>query len=153
MRLLYYANGARYKANGEWVFRKWVEVPSQRLLKDTGLPRKAMYRFRDELAKANYVRYKAGDGTKGTEYHLCLLNEAQKAESKPTEAYRSLPNRKHPHKGLLERKISLMRPFGQASETTSRGCAILTTPPWSETATPRGQKRPPPIRSLPFLLY
>ncbi len=91
MRLLYYANGARYKANGEWVFRKWVEVPSQRLLKDTGLPRKAMYRFRDELAKANYVRYKAGDGTKGTEYHLCLLNEAQKAESKPTEAYRSLP--------------------------------------------------------------
>lgn len=91
MRLLYYANGARYKVNGEWVFRKWVEVPSQRLLKETGLPRKAMYRFRDELAKAGYVRYKAGDGTKGSEYHLCLLHAAKRGEPKPTEAYRSLP--------------------------------------------------------------
>ena len=46
-----------------------------------------MYRFRDELAKANYIRFKPGDGLKGTEYMLCQLNGAQKS----TEAYRSLP--------------------------------------------------------------
>lgn len=91
MRLLYYANGARYKANGEWVFRKWVEVPSKRLLQETGIPRKALYKLRDELSQAGYIRFKPGIGNGVTEYHLCPLHKAQKAESKPTEAYRSLP--------------------------------------------------------------
>ena len=91
MRLLYYANGARYKVNGEWVFRKWVEVPSKRLLQETGIPRMSMYKIRDELAQAGYIRFKPGIGKGATEYHLCPLREAQKAESKPTEAYRGLP--------------------------------------------------------------
>ena len=91
MRLLYYANGARYKVNGEWVFRKWVEVPSKRLLQETGIPRKALYKIRDELSQAGYIRFKSGIGNGVTEYHLCPLHKAQKAESKPTEAYRSLP--------------------------------------------------------------
>ena len=91
MRLLYYANGARYKVNGEWVFRKWVEVPSKQLIKEVGVHRTTLYKFRDELAQAGYIRFKPGIGKGATEYHLCPLREAQKAESKPTEACRSLP--------------------------------------------------------------
>lgn len=91
MRLLYYANGARYKVNGEWVFRKWVEVPSKQLIKEVGVHRTTLYKFRDELAQAGYIRFKPGIGKGATEYHLCPLHEAQKAESKPTEACRSLP--------------------------------------------------------------
>ena len=88
MRLLYYANGARYKtAGGEWVFRKWVEVPTQWLQKDLCISRHTVCKFRDELAKAGYIRYKSGDGAQGTEYMLCLLNGAQK----PAEACQSLP--------------------------------------------------------------
>lgn len=92
MRLLYYANGARYKASGgEWVFRKWVEVPSKSIQMELGISRHTMCKFRDELAKAGYIRFKSGDGTSGTEYMLCLLLEAQRSQLKPTEAYRSLP--------------------------------------------------------------
>lgn len=91
MRLLYYANGARYKVNGEWVFRKWVEVPSKALLKDTGIHRSTMYKLRDELAQTGYIRFKVGIGRGTTEYMLCLLHEAQRAEPKHTEAYQSLP--------------------------------------------------------------
>lgn len=91
MRLLYYANGARYKVNGEWVFRKWFTVPSKDLIQSVGVPRKSMYKIRDELVKANYIRFKPGIGNGATEYHLCHLHEAQKEESKPTEACRSLP--------------------------------------------------------------
>ena len=102
MRLLYYANGARYKVNGEWVFRKWVEVPSKALLKDTGIHRSTMYKLRDELAQTGYIRFKVGIGRGTTEYMLCLLHEAQRAEPKPTEAYRSLPkptNQEAPKQG------------------------------------------------------
>ena len=92
MRLLYHANGARYKVNGnEWVFRKWVEVPSKDLIGATGIPRKSMYKARDELVKAGYIRFKPGIGSGVTAYMLCLLLEAQKQQPKPTEAYRSLP--------------------------------------------------------------
>ena len=91
MRLLYYANGARYKVNGEWVFRKWFTVPSKELIQGVGVPRKSMYKIRDELVKANYIRFKPGIGSGVTEYTLCPLNGAQKPTSKPTEACRSLP--------------------------------------------------------------
>ena len=91
MRLLYYANGARYKVNGEWVFRKWVTVPSKDLIKDMGVPRMSMYKIRDELVTANYIRFKPGIGSGVTEYMLCPLNGAQKPTTKPTEAYQSLP--------------------------------------------------------------
>ena len=50
-----------------------------------------MYKIRDELVKANYIRFKPGIGSGVTEYTLCPLNGAQKPTSKPTEAYRSLP--------------------------------------------------------------
>ena len=105
MRLLYYANGARYKVNGEWVFRKWVEVPSKRLLQETGIPRKALYKLRDELSQAGYIRFKSGIGNGVTEYHLCPLHKEQKAESRPTEASRSLPkptNQEAPKKGSFD---------------------------------------------------
>lgn len=91
MRLLYYANGARYKVNGEWVFRKWFAVPSKDLYKDLGVSQHTLCKFRDELAKANYIRYKSGVGSGRTEYMLCPLNGAQKPTAKPTEAYQSLP--------------------------------------------------------------
>ena len=92
MRLLFYANGARYKASGgEWVFRKWVTVPSKGVQKDLGVSQHTMYKHRDELVKAGYIRFKSGDGSSGTEYMLCLLTDAQKNQPKPTEAYRSLP--------------------------------------------------------------
>lgn len=92
MRLLYYANGARYKVNGEWVFRKWFTVPSKDLIRDLGKDRNAMRKVRDELVKAGYIRYKAGVGAGRTEYMLCGLNatdapqEAVKtAKEKPSE--------------------------------------------------------------------
>lgn len=91
MRLLYYANGARYKVNGEWVFRKWVTVSDRDLTIDLRITRPTIRKFRDELAKANYIRFKPGDGKKGTEYTLCPLHGAQKPNAKPTEAYQSLP--------------------------------------------------------------
>lgn len=68
-----------------------MEVPSKQLVKEVGVHRTTLYRFRDELAQAGYIRFKPGIGKGATEYHLCILNEAQKAEPKPTEAYRSLP--------------------------------------------------------------
>ena len=92
MRLLYYANNARYKASGgEWVFRKWVEIRSRDLIKDMGKDRNAMRRVREELVKAGYIKYKPGIGNGTTEYMLCLLISEQRQEAKPTEAYRSLP--------------------------------------------------------------
>lgn len=92
MRLLYYANNARYKASGgEWVFRKWVEIRSRDLIKDMGKDRNAMRRVREELVKAGYIKYKPGIGNGTTEYMLCLLVGGKKEEQKPTEAYRSLP--------------------------------------------------------------
>ena len=60
-------------------------------MQETGIHRSTMYKLRDELAKAGYIRFKAGDGMKGSEYYLCQLSAAQKAEPKPTEAYRSPP--------------------------------------------------------------
>jgi DNA-binding transcriptional MocR family regulator len=68
-----------------------VEVPSKQLVKEVGVHRTTLYKFRDELAQAGYIRFKPGIGKGATEYHLCPLHEAQKAESKPAEAYRSLP--------------------------------------------------------------
>lgn len=50
-----------------------------------------MYKIRDELVKANYIRFKPGIGSGVTEYTLCPLNGAQKPTAKPTEAYQSLP--------------------------------------------------------------
>ena len=73
------------------MFRKWVEVPSKQLIKEVGVHRTTLYKFRDELAQAGYIRFKPGIGKGATEYHLCPLHEAQKAESKPTEACRSIP--------------------------------------------------------------
>ena len=88
LRLLYYANGARYKSSGgEWVFRKWVAVPSKVLLKDTGIHRSTMYKLREELAEKGYIRFKPGIGNGTTEYLLCTLV----GKTKPTEAYPSLP--------------------------------------------------------------
>lgn len=88
LRLLYYANGARYKSSGgEWVFRKWVAVPSKELVSDLGVHRTTMYKIRDELVKAGYIRYKSGVGAGRTEYMLC----AMVGKPKPTEAYPSLP--------------------------------------------------------------
>lgn len=91
MRLLYYANGARYKVNGEWVFRKWVAVSDRDITANLRISRPTLRKFRDELAKANYIRFKPGDGTQGTEYMLCMLINAQKPTAKPTEANQSLP--------------------------------------------------------------
>ena len=90
MRLLYYANGARYKASGgEWVFRKWVTVPSKELIHDMGVSRPTMYKIREELSNAGYIRFKAGIGNGTTEYMVCFQKETP--NPKPTEAYRSLP--------------------------------------------------------------
>ena len=151
MRLLYHANGARYKVNGnEWVFRKWVEVPSKDLIGATGIPRKSMYKARDELVKAGYIRFKPGIGSGVTAYMLCLLLEAQKQQPKPTEAYRSLPNRKHHRKGLLIPTTSLRPPCGGASGRTCREWSKTTTPLWSKTTIPCGQKRPLPSPSFLF---
>ena len=92
MRLLYYANNARYKASGgEWVFRKWVAVPSKEIQGNLGISRNTLSKFRDELAKAGYIKFKPGIGNGTTEYMLCLLISEQRQETKPTEAYRSLP--------------------------------------------------------------
>lgn len=86
LRLLYYANGARYKASGgEWVFRKWVAVTSKELLRDIGIPRMSMYKIRDELVKAGYIRFKPGIGNGATEYMLVSLvgkNKTQEATPK-----------------------------------------------------------------------
>ena len=153
MRLLYYANGARYKVNGEWVFRKWVEVPSKALLKDTGIHRSTMYKLRDELAQTGYIRFKVGIGRGTTEYMLCLLHEAQRAEPKPTEAYRSLPIRKRRNKGRSIRMISIMRLFGRPLGRTYRECTKLYTPQCTKSDTLSVQNCTLPLRFLPFLLY
>jgi hypothetical protein len=105
LRLLYYANGARYKVNGEWVFRKWVEVPSKQLVKEVGVHRTTLYRFRDELSQAGYIRFKSGIGSGATEYMLCLLHEAQRADPKPTQSCRSIPKstkQEAPKKGSFD---------------------------------------------------
>lgn len=82
MRLLYYANGARYKtAGGEWVFRKWFAVPSKTLLNDTGIHRSTMYKIRDELAQKGYIRFKAGIGRGTTEYMICAIASDAKPQS------------------------------------------------------------------------
>ena len=73
------------------MFRKWVAVTDKDITADLQITRPTLRKFRDELAKANYIRFKSGDGTQGTEYMLCLLNGAQKPTAKPTEAYQSLP--------------------------------------------------------------
>ena len=79
MRLLYYANLARYKtAGGEWVFRKWVTVASKNLIQDMGVSRPTLYRIRDELVADGYIRFKAGIGAGTTEYMLCLLASGKK---------------------------------------------------------------------------
>ena len=84
MRLLYYANGARYKAaGGEWVFRKWFTIPSKELMTIMGVSRPTMYKIRDELAKAGYIRYKAGIGAGRTEYMLCGINGAETPQEAP----------------------------------------------------------------------
>lgn len=88
LRLLFYANGARYKTSGgEWVFRKWFVVPSKDLIRDLGKDRNAMRRVRDELVKAGYIRYKSGVGAGRTEYMLCSMV----GKPKPAEACRSIP--------------------------------------------------------------
>ena len=74
MRLLYYANLARYKqSGGEWVFRRWVEVPNKDILRDLSVPRVSFYKIRDELVTAGYIKFKAGQGAGRTEYSLCML--------------------------------------------------------------------------------
>lgn len=74
MRLLYYANAARYKqSGGEWVFRRWIEISNKDILRDLGVPRMSMYKIRDELVAAEYIRFKPGIGAGKTEYSLCLL--------------------------------------------------------------------------------
>ena len=79
MRLLYYANGARYKASGgEWVFRKWVAVTSKELIRDVCKNRNALRKIRDELAQAGYIRYKPGAGNGATEYMLVSLTKKVK---------------------------------------------------------------------------
>lgn len=100
LRLLYYANGARYKqSGGEWVFRRWVEVPSKDLIKDTGVSRPTLYKMRDELVSAGYIRFKAGTGAGKTEYNLCLLFDGKPAKDpEPCEATTA----KKPQKGSFD---------------------------------------------------
>lgn len=74
MRLLYYANGARYKqSGGEWVFKRWVTVASKDLIRDLGMGRNAVRKIRDELVTAGYIKFKAGQGAGKTEYNLPLM--------------------------------------------------------------------------------
>lgn len=81
LRLLYYANGARYKqSGGEWVFKRWVEVSSKDLVRDLDVHRTTMYRIRDELSAAGYIRFKPGIGAGKTEYNLCLLFDGKPAK-------------------------------------------------------------------------
>ena len=137
MRLLYYANNARYKASGgEWVFRKWVEIRSRDLIKDMGKDRNAMRRVREELVKAGYIKYKPGIGNGTTEYMLCLLISEQRQEAKPTEAYRSLPISRR-RKGRLIPTISLRRQFARRSVKTYNGEGANLTPPEGANTTTR----------------
>lgn len=100
MRLLYYANLARYKqSGGEWVFKRWVEVASKQLLQDLGLQRKAMYRVRDELASAGYIRFKPGIGAGKTEYSLCLLFDGKTAKDPEPQEVTTV---KKPQKGSFD---------------------------------------------------
>ena len=93
LRLLYYANGARYKSSGgEWVFRKWVAVPSKELLRDVGIPRMSMYKIRDELVKAGYIRFKPGIGNGATEYMLVSLAGNSNSQEATQKAPQTKPS-------------------------------------------------------------
>ncbi len=85
LRLLYYANGARYKqSGGEWVFRRWVEVSSKDLVRDMGVSRPTLYKMRDELTSAGYIRVKPGIGSGKTEYMLHMLFDGKRVSNSPT---------------------------------------------------------------------
>ena len=100
MRLLYYANLARYKqSGGDWVFRRWVEVQSKDIITDLGVHRTTMYRIRDELVSAGYIRFKAGIGSGKTEYNLCLLFDGRPdRDQNPSDK----PSPKKAHEGSFD---------------------------------------------------
>ena len=155
MRLLYYANGARYKASGgEWVFRKWVTVPSKELIHDMGVSRPTMYKIREELSNAGYIRFKAGIGNGTTEYMVCFQKETP--NPKPTEAYRSLPRKKHLRKALSTPTTSLKPPCGEPLEMTFRGvlgeCQKSYTPVCQKSYTLSVKNLTLPSTSFLFLI-
>lgn len=100
MRLLYYANLARYKqSGGEWVFKRWVEVTSKDLIRDLSMGRNAVRKIRDELVTAGYIKFKAGNGAGKTEYNLCLLFDGKLVKDpEPCEATTT----KKPQKGSFD---------------------------------------------------
>ena len=85
LRLLYHANQGRYKTvGGAWVFPKWVSVPTGELMKLMGIKhRNTLYKIRDELTTAGYIRFRAEIGAATTEYLLVQLLTAE--ERKQTE--------------------------------------------------------------------
>lgn len=100
MRLLYYANGARYKqSGGEWVFRRWVEVASKDLIRDLGSNRNAVRKIRDELVSAGYIKFKPGIGSGKTEYNLCMLFDGK--PSKDPEPHKETTSKK-PNQGSFD---------------------------------------------------
>lgn len=100
MRLLYYANGARYKqSGGEWVFKRWVEVSNKDIIRDLGVPRMSMYKIRDELVSAEYIRFKPGIGSGKTEYNLCMLFDGK--PSKDPEPHKETTSKK-PKQGSFD---------------------------------------------------
>lgn len=75
LRLLYHANLGRYRtAAGVWVFPRWVSVSTGDLMGVLGIrQRKTLYKIRDELIQAGYIRTKAEPGAATTCYLLPQL--------------------------------------------------------------------------------
>lgn len=93
LRLLYHANLGRYRtAAGVWVFPRWASVPTGELMEVLGVKhRKTLYRIRDELVKAGYIRFKAGQGAGVTEYLMIQLLTVEERREVEAEIKAPLP--------------------------------------------------------------
>lgn len=93
LRLLYHANLGRYRTMaGVWVFPKWVSVSTADLMDVLGIrQRKTLYKIRDELIQAGYIRTKAEPGAATTSYLLTQILSVEDRREAEAELGAPLP--------------------------------------------------------------
>lgn len=93
LRLLYHANLGRYRTMaGVWVFPKWVSVSTADLMEVLGIrQRKTLYKIRDELIQAGYIRTKAEPGAATTSYLLTQILSIEDRREVEAELRAPLP--------------------------------------------------------------
>ena len=93
LRLLYHANLGRYRTMaGVWVFPKWVSVSTADLMDVLGIrQRKPLYKIRDELIQAGYIRTKAEPGAATTSYLLTQILSVEERREVEADLKAPLP--------------------------------------------------------------